>query len=191
MASFTREAIKKSFLKLLDERPLMQIKVKDIVEDCGINRNSFYYHYEDIPALLMEIVTEDVDRILREHASGDSLMDCVDAGVAFALKNKRAILHIYRSVERGVYEQHLMKICRHVVVAYADAVFGAAPISEEDRETLIRFYQCECFGQIIEWLNSAMSYDIQGQFHRLCQLREGMLEEMVRRCTLENGAAAQ
>ena len=52
MASFTKNAIKQSFIKLLNERPLSKISVRDIVEDCGINRNSFYYHYQDIPALL-------------------------------------------------------------------------------------------------------------------------------------------
>ena len=57
MANFTRKAIKEAFLKLLNQRPLSQITVKDIVEDCGINRNSFYYHFEDLPALVEELET--------------------------------------------------------------------------------------------------------------------------------------
>ena len=44
VTSLTKRAIRASFLKLLNERPLNKITVKDIVEDCGINRNSFYYH---------------------------------------------------------------------------------------------------------------------------------------------------
>ena len=60
MPNFTKKAIKETFIKLLDERPLNQITVKDIVEDCGINRNSFYYHYADLPALLEEVVAEDL-----------------------------------------------------------------------------------------------------------------------------------
>ena len=49
MANFTRRAIKEAFTSLLEERPLNDITVKDIVERCGINRNSFYYHYQDLP----------------------------------------------------------------------------------------------------------------------------------------------
>ena len=52
MANFTRKAIKETFLALLEERPLNDITIKDIVEKCGINRNSFYYHYQDLPALI-------------------------------------------------------------------------------------------------------------------------------------------
>ena len=44
MANFTKQAIKASFMKLLSQKPLSKISVRDIVEDCGINRNSFYYH---------------------------------------------------------------------------------------------------------------------------------------------------
>ena len=60
MPNFTKKAIKETFVALLDERPLNRITVKDIVEACGINRNSFYYHFEDLPALLEEIIAERV-----------------------------------------------------------------------------------------------------------------------------------
>ena len=49
MPNFTQKAIKESFIKLLNDKPLHQITVKDIVEDCGVNRNTFYYHFTDIP----------------------------------------------------------------------------------------------------------------------------------------------
>ena len=56
MASFTRKAIMDSFMKLVDQRPISKITIKDIVEDCGVNRNSFYYHYQDIYSVLEWIV---------------------------------------------------------------------------------------------------------------------------------------
>ena len=55
MPNFTKKAIKETFVALLEERPLNRITVKDIVEACGINRNSFYYHFQDLPALLVEL----------------------------------------------------------------------------------------------------------------------------------------
>ncbi len=67
MANFTARAIKASFIKLLNERPLSKISVRDIVEDCGINRNSFYYHFQDIPALIEEIITEQTKTIIRRE----------------------------------------------------------------------------------------------------------------------------
>ena len=67
MPNFTKQAIKASFMKLLNEQPLSKISVRSIVEDCGINRNSFYYHFQDIPTLLGEIVREYVDELIEKY----------------------------------------------------------------------------------------------------------------------------
>ena len=67
MANFTKKAIEASFLKLLNERPLNKITVKDIVEDCGINRNSFYYHFDDIPSLMKGMIREEFEDIVSQY----------------------------------------------------------------------------------------------------------------------------
>ncbi|MBO4467998.1 MAG: TetR/AcrR family transcriptional regulator, partial [Clostridia bacterium] len=59
MANFTRNAIKDTFIKMLNERPLSQISVKDITSELDINRNTFYYHFHDIPQLIEEIIIEE------------------------------------------------------------------------------------------------------------------------------------
>ena len=72
MPNFTKKAIQETFITLLDERPLNKITVKDIVETCGINRNSFYYHFEDLPALVEEMVAEQVQAWRRLSPNGCS-----------------------------------------------------------------------------------------------------------------------
>ena len=76
MANFTRQAIEAAFMKLLNSKPLNKISVRDIVEECGINRNSFYYHFQDIPSLLEEIITTNTDRLIEEYPSISSLDEC-------------------------------------------------------------------------------------------------------------------
>ena len=77
MPNFTKQAIKASFIKLLNERPLNQITVKDIVEDCGINRNSFYYHFADLPALLEEVIMEQADNLLHVKLCFQGFIDII------------------------------------------------------------------------------------------------------------------
>ena len=59
MSQTTRIAIRKGFLELLEQRPLDKISVVDIAEHCGVNRNTFYYYYCDIYALVREVLTRD------------------------------------------------------------------------------------------------------------------------------------
>ena len=76
-----------------------------------------------------------------------------------------------------------LDVCRRVVQSYADAAFGELPLSGQDHEIILRFYKCACFGQIMEWLNTGMRYDLRAQFRRLCELADGMIETMVRRAS--------
>ena len=181
MPNFTKKAIKETFLSLLDERPLNRITVKDIVETCGINRSSFYYHFEDLPALLEEIINERVEELIASHPSVDSLEDCFDAAAEFVLKNKRAVFHIYNSLGRDVFERHLMNVCFYVAQTYVEADFAGRPVDERDKEMLIRYHKCEFFGNIIDWLNSGMTDDISAYFHRIYQLKRGWEGEVLRR----------
>lgn len=182
MAGFTKQAIRNSCMKLLNERPYSQLTVKDIVEDCGINRNSFYYHYQDLPSLIEEIITEEADRIIENYPHIDSVEKALEVAASFALENKRAVLHLHNSANRELYEQHLWRVCEHVAQTYIQTVFSEFHISEQDRQTIIRFHKCECFGLLMDWLNSGMKTDIQAYVHRLCEMRRGMTMEMFRRC---------
>ena len=55
MAVRTKQVIRQAFIELLNERPLDKISVKDIAERSTVNRNTFYYYYADIYALVEEI----------------------------------------------------------------------------------------------------------------------------------------
>lgn len=182
MPSLTRNAIIHAFLRLLEERPLSKITVKDIVDTCGINRNTFYYHFEDIPALIEAISKDEVDRLIQAHARVDSLEDCLMIAVDFILEKKRIVLHLYNSNNRDLYERELMDICRYVVGAYYDSLFEGQGFDPEDKEILIRSYRCWCFGLLMEWLNEGLREDVKPVLKRLCQLREGTVEASLDRC---------
>ena len=184
MASSTRRDIMDSLMRLLDERPLNRISVKDIVEDCGINRNSFYYHFRDLPSLIEEMVTEQAENIISEYPSINSLEECLDAAISFAMNNRKAAMHIYNSVSRDIYEQYLWRVCEYVVTTYINSIFGEYDISDFDKEVIINFYKCACFGQILDWQRSGMKSDIKKQFMRMCEIKKGFIEEIAERCAV-------
>ena len=165
MPNFTKKAIKETFVALLEERPLNRITVKDIVEACGINRNSFYYHFQDLPALLEEIIAQRVQELIDQHPTIDSVEDCFDAALEFVLDHRRAVLHIYNSLSRDVFERYLIDVCRYVVTTYIDTAF--ADQEPERKQILIRYHKCACFGHIIDWLNTGMKDDVSAYFHQV------------------------
>lgn len=181
MPSFTRDAIIRSFIKLLDERPLSKISVRDIVEDCGVNRNTFYYYFADMPALVETVTKREIGRIIAENARITSLSECLDAATAFICAHRRAALHLYNFTNREIFEHYLMEICAYTARQYIDTAFPDMDILESDREIIIRGCACDCFGLTIEWLNHSLSEDMREAFRRLCELRAGTIEMALRR----------
>lgn len=68
----TKAAIIEMFWQLLDKKPYSKITVKDIVTGCQINRNTFYYYFQDIPDLLQQ-TTEDYAIRLSKITAGSVL----------------------------------------------------------------------------------------------------------------------
>ncbi len=57
----TKEAIRTAFSRLLSDRSFSKISVKDITQECGISRNTFYYHFRDKYELMDWIVRGDLE----------------------------------------------------------------------------------------------------------------------------------
>ena len=48
----TKELLTDTFWELLEEKAYSKITVNDIVSRCDVNRNTFYYHFQDIPSFI-------------------------------------------------------------------------------------------------------------------------------------------
>ena len=175
MPPFAKREIKNSFIKLLTERPISQITVKDIVEDCGVNRNSFYYHFQDIPSLLEEIIVEMTAKVIENLPEESTFEEKVTAALEEINLNKRMIYHIYGSSNREFYEKQLMKICDYVTRTYICSRDYSEKVTSKDLEFVISYLKCELFGQLIDWLNHEMSYDIVEHSRILCRMFAGSM----------------
>ena len=56
-----KELIMSSAAKLLEQKEYREITVLDLVADSGVNRNTFYYHFKDMPMLVLELARKAVD----------------------------------------------------------------------------------------------------------------------------------
>ena len=52
MSNLTKRALAASLKKLLERAPLDKITIQDLVDDAEVSRKTFYYHFQDIYALM-------------------------------------------------------------------------------------------------------------------------------------------
>ncbi len=179
MADFTSRAIKETFIKQLEERPISEITVKSIVEECGVNRNSFYYHFRDLPALVEEIVKEEAEGIIAKYPSVNSILECYDALIEFASHRKKAIMHIFQSLNREVFERNLMWVSEYFIKSWVENVSREKKLSDRDREALVNYYKCLGFGMVIDWLNHGMSETYTADIRRVLLYKMDFIQESI------------
>ena len=182
MANFTEEAIKNAFMDLLNRKPVNKITIKEISAECGINRNSFYYHYKDLPDLIENILTEEAERFISINKENDSIYLALLDAVDFAIENMSAVYHIYNSANREMFERYLDKITEKTVADIIDYATKDKNVSDSDKEALVLYYRCMLVGFVINWLGTGMKYDLREKLERICELFDGSMETAIARC---------
>lgn len=175
MSHLTTKAIQEAFFELLSKKSIDQITIKDITSRCGVSRNTFYYHYTDITALVEEIMMSMVDELIEKFPTVDTLDQGIEVAAEFVLDNKTAVMHIYHSDQRPIYERCLMKLCRHVSEELVSSSLSAEKVSDEERELLISYYKCTAFGFIMDWCEGGLKPGYAESFRNLIAKRKNLL----------------
>ena len=92
----TKKLISDAFWEILEEKPFNRITVQNIVECCQVNRNTFYYHFQDIPALAEYSIKEWAAQVIRDHCTFGTPINCIAPIAQEFMKRKAACIHIYQ-----------------------------------------------------------------------------------------------
>ena len=168
MASFTKRAIIESFIRQLQNKPADKITVKDIVEDCGISRNTFYYHFKDIPDLAEYSIKAWTDQVIQNNCEFGTLISCVTPIAQELMKRRTAFIHIYRSAYREAAIRYLNEISSYIVQSYIDTAIHKNGLPSENSAVVAKVYKCTFAGIILDWLDAGASYDLPDFCEKMC-----------------------
>ena len=70
----TKERLKRALLDLLESRGLDEISISEVCDRAGVNRNTFYSHYQSVKALLEEVEAQFLEELINAiNISTDSI----------------------------------------------------------------------------------------------------------------------
>ena len=118
MSRFTKQAIMDSFLKIAAKKPISKITVRDVVEDCQVNRNTFYYYFSDIYALLEELLVSETERAIRKSQETATLAEGFAMLFGWIESNYEAFRNIYAEIGRDSVEYAISKVFDREILAY-------------------------------------------------------------------------
>lgn len=178
---YTKQLIHDTFISMLNEQPLKRITVKDLALRCEINRNAFYYYYADIYELLTEIFETQIQLVINEFNETNSWEDSFIKATDVALANKKAIYHVYDSMQQDELVKFIYDISGNMMNEYVKRENEAIGASETDQGLIAGFYQCALTGMVVKWLQTGMKEEPKEVVGRIGFLFDGNIAISLKR----------
>ena len=153
MASFTKFAILKVFGDLAASRPVDKITVKDISDQCGISRNTFYYHYQDIYQVLKAYVqysAEHVIELMVEDEGEDGKAGLKE--IRYLEANRELLCNLYRSAANEEVRNCLQSASQIIFDRLIESVSQGMEVQAEDKKILSAVCQYTVRGIMTSWM---------------------------------------
>lgn len=162
--------------QLLETKTLEKITVKDIVARCGVNRQTFYYHFHDVYDLMRWIFEREAANLAQtvRDAGGDWRQELHT--ITDVLRSKRhLVINAYRSVNRRDLERYLMQGYGPVIRRIVDQAAVGLDVGQEDLKFVSRFYARGLLSGVFDWIESGMPENIGDDLRRCILLLDGSL----------------
>ncbi|HEX3023391.1 MAG TPA: TetR-like C-terminal domain-containing protein [Lachnospiraceae bacterium] len=173
MSQTTKRALGASLKKLLLKKPLDKITVIDIIEDCEVNRQTFYYHFKDIFDLIEWMCIDEASKALNGKKTYDTwqqgFLQLFDA----VLENKQFIMNVYQSVSREQVERYLYEVTYNLLAGVVEEQSQGMNVREDDKMFIADFYKFAFVGLMLDWIRKGMKEDPKRIIERLSILIQG------------------
>lgn len=155
MAKITKDAILDCVWQLLEKKDPDKMTVKEICENCGINRNTFYYHFTDLIDVLDAMLEREHERFISKEKTSSMLED-YNARVDFLIRHRKAVENIYHSQMRDHFTRFMNRWSAEFIRPYVKEAAAGRDLSDEDLNYICSFYECALEGLIYRWLERDM-----------------------------------
>ncbi|MDD5922044.1 MAG: TetR/AcrR family transcriptional regulator C-terminal domain-containing protein [Eubacteriales bacterium] len=180
MAADTEQALANSLKKLLGKKTLDKITVRDITDDCGVNRQTFYYHFQDVYDLVEWIFTEAAKQY-RDRIDLSNWRDVVLQIMNDLTEDKHFVMNTYYSLTRRQLDQFMQKLFRAPIRNLLDQASEDSSASEEEKVFITDMFTYALVGIITEWIAEGMPQKGAEDLNRLFQMMEGCMAFVVKR----------
>lgn len=182
-----------AFLELLEKKDMEYITVKELCEAAGVNRSTFYLHYETIGDLLAESIQYMNEQFLehmklRAEAFVSRIQECpleelylvtpeyLTPYLEYIARNKRLFRTALKNSGSLGLDKTYCRMMEHVFIP----ILKRFQIAEPDREYMLAFYIHGLIAIISEWLKNDCTDPIShvGAIMEQCVMRgRGKQEE--------------
>ena len=157
----TKKAIAQSLKELMKKRDLRKISVSDIVENCGVNRQTFYYHFQDKYDLVNWIYYNEVVAAVATQKVFTDWSDVMLDILNVMRKEKYFYTNALNVTDQNAFQEYFFNLTKNLIAEIITAVEDGKGIREEDKNFIAEFYTYGLVGIVVQWARRGMKEEPQ------------------------------
>ena len=142
--------ISSAFAQMARQKPIDKITVKDLVEQCGISRQTFYYHFQDILEVMEWSIRQTIQRALQRSLQAETPQKAIEAFISVSAEQSDLLLRLLSSQRRAQIEEIFVEAMRSSI---RQMIFSKKPdlsVNHQSFELALNFYAYGISGVIFE-----------------------------------------
>lgn len=181
----TKQVLGDALKELLKEKAIDRVTVKELVEKCGYNRQTFYYHFYDVDDLLAWVFEQDANKALPEiidiSTVEGSWRECVKIYFNYLKENSTMLLNVYNSSKKTYMLNYFKNRLHKVIQQFANIAVADMNVGWDDMEFVVDFYTQTVVGLITMLMENGMEFPPLYTEERCLTALEGTVESLTRR----------
>jgi len=159
----TRKAIKQVFIRMMTEKDISDITIKEIADQADINRKTFYSHYTDVNGVLDDIENDVLEQLCGIIESFDIQKAIYDPYLIF--KELTNIINddfdFYKYFLQSTSDSRLLEKIKHVLKNRIIELVGPEINNKKMLPYAIEFAVSGILSIYREWFNSDRTYSLE------------------------------
>lgn len=140
MCKNTKCILADSFKNLLKTYTLNKITIKALVDNCNLNRQTFYYHFKDIYDLIHWIISSEIDQVFSDSLS---------------ITNWNQ--YLLELLKYQCLEEKIVSYCRKKLNILIEANDVNFKLAKSEKKFLSDFYSYALTGIFLNWIKTGMN----------------------------------
>lgn len=185
-SNITKKALAMSIKELMKKIPLTKISVQEISDNCGLNRQTFYYHFKDKFDLVNWIYYTEVMKSIGNCKSYDNWSDGMYKTLFYLSNNKSFYINALNTPGQNAFDEYFFNITFELIMGVIMDLSKCMTISDMDKKFIADFYTHAFVGIVVQWIKNGMKLSPQVMVYKLQEIVEGSMIGALTRYTDSN-----
>jgi probable dihydroxyacetone kinase regulator len=177
----TKKALAASIKQLMETIPLSKISIHEIVDNCGLNRQTFYYHFKDKFDLVNWIYFTEVTESISNCKQYKNWTDGMLRTLSYLLKNKLFYINALNTPGQNGFDGYFFEYSYGLIIGVVNDLSSDMNVCEKNKKFIADFYTHAFVGITVQWIKNGMKYSPQVMVDNIQNVVEGSMLDALKR----------